>query len=79
MLGGKMCCGVVNDDLVVRVSPGGYGKAVVEPHARPMDFTGRPLQGFVYVGPGGYRTDEDLRKWLKWATDFTASLPVRNK
>ena len=45
MLGGNMCCGVVREDLVVRVSPGSYEDALAEPHARPMDFTGRPPPG----------------------------------
>jgi TfoX/Sxy family transcriptional regulator of competence genes len=75
MVGGNMCCGVVNDDLVLRVSPEDYEKALAEPHARPMDFTGRPLRGFVYIGPDGYRADKALSKWLKRAVGFTASLP----
>lgn len=77
MLGGNMCCGVVNTDLVVRVSPEDYEKTLDEPHTRPMDFTGRPLRGFVYIGPEGYRTDKDLSKWVKRAVDFAASLPMK--
>ncbi len=77
MLHGNMCCGVVRDDLVVRVGPDLYEEAVMEPHARPMDFTGRPLKGLVYVGPGGHRSDEALAKWLKRDVDLTASLPPK--
>jgi TfoX/Sxy family transcriptional regulator of competence genes len=77
MLHGNMCCGVVRDDLVVRVGPDLYEEAVMEPHARPMDFTGRPLKGFVYVGSGGHRSDETLAKWLKRGVDLTASLPPK--
>jgi TfoX/Sxy family transcriptional regulator of competence genes len=79
MVGGNMCCGVVNDDLVVRVGLEDYEKALAEPHARPMDFTGRPLKGFVFVGPDGYRTDKALSTWLKRAVDFAASLPVKER
>jgi len=75
MVRGNMCCGVVKNDLVVRVNPEDYEKALTEPHARPMDFTGRPLRGFVYIGPDGYRTDKALSKWVKRAVGFTASLP----
>jgi len=77
MLRGNMCCGVVKETLMVRIGPEQYEKALVEPHARPMDFTGRPLKGFVYVGSGGYQTDEALRAWLQRAIDFALSLPAK--
>ncbi len=74
MLGGRMCCGVIKDDLVVRVGADSYDAFLAEPHARPMDFTGRPLKWMVYVGPEGYQTDESLGKWVNRAVDFAASL-----
>jgi hypothetical protein len=77
MLHRKMCCGVVGNELVVRVGPGRYQEALNQPHARPMDFTGRPLKGFVFVGLGGYKTDNDLAKWVNQATKFVSSLPVK--
>ena len=49
MVNGNMCCGVLNDYLVVRVGPDRFADALSRPHARPMDFTGRPLKGMVYV------------------------------
>ncbi len=51
MLGGKMCVGVIGDDLMVRVGPDSYEEALAAPHTREMDFTGRSLRGFVYVKP----------------------------
>lgn len=60
MLDGHMYCGVVEDDLMVQVGPYNHGKTLSEPHAKPMDFTCRPLKEMVYVGPEGYRTDESL-------------------
>ena len=74
---GHMCCGVLNDDLVVRVSPERYQKVLAEPHARPMDFTGRPLKGFVFVGPEGCKTEASLRKWIGRSADFIAGLPAK--
>jgi hypothetical protein len=54
MLDNRMCCGVINNDLVVRVGPDQYESALAQPHARRLDFTGRPLKGFVYrVTSGG--------------------------
>ena len=49
MLHGNMCVGVTNDDLMVRVGPEQHAELLALPHARPMDFTGRPMKGFVFV------------------------------
>ena len=76
-VGGHMCFGIIGRDLVVRVGPEGLGDALAEPHARPMDFTGRPLKGFLYVGPAGYRRPADLAKWLRRALSFVGSLPPK--
>ena len=72
-----MCCGVVKDNLVVRVGPKNYEAALAEPYVRPMDFTGRPLRGFVVVSQNGYRTDVDLETWVKQAIEFVSSLPAK--
>lgn len=79
MLRGNMCCGALKKYLVVRVGPEYYPKALSRPHARPMDFTGRPLKGFVYVEPGGYRTDRVLTRWIDLGVDYVASLPKKRR
>ena len=78
-LRGNMCCGTLKDDLVVRVGPERYEQALAEPHARPMDVTGRPIKGFVFVGPDGYRTPASLTKWVRWGVDFAGALPANKK
>ena len=77
-LRGNMCCGIHKNNLMVRVGPKHYEEALSKPHARPMDITGRPLRGFVFVGPGGYRTDKGLTQWVKLAADFALSLPPKS-
>ena len=77
LLKGNMCCGVLKNNLIVRIDPKNYEKALTESHVRPMDFTGRPLKGLVFVDPAGYQTDEDLAKWVKRAVDFASSLPAK--
>jgi TfoX/Sxy family transcriptional regulator of competence genes len=62
---GRMCCGVAGDDLVVRVVESEMSRALARPHVRPMDLTGRPLRGFVFVSPGGCRTNQALKKWIE--------------
>ena len=64
MLNGKMCCGVLNTDLVARVGREAYADALKKPHVRPMDFTGRPLTGYVYVGPAAMHDKRSLRRWV---------------
>lgn len=77
MVRGHMCCGFANQSLMLRVGKAAYPDALDRPHARPMTFTGRPLEGFVYVDPPGYKTDAALAAWLKRGTDFVATLPLR--
>ncbi len=76
LLRGRMCCGILNDDLMVRVGPERYVAALARPHVRPMDFTGKPLSGFVYVDSPGVKTGAALAKWLREATEYAASLPA---
>ncbi len=78
MLDGRMCCGIIGRDLMVRVGPERYEEALARPHTRPMDFTGRPLTGFVYVAPAGYRSDVALRSWIRWCVAFVSTLPAKS-
>lgn len=65
LLHGKMCCGVLKDDLIVRVQPKDYEAALQEAAVRPMDFTGRPLKGFIYVSSEGCQTERELSRWIE--------------
>jgi TfoX/Sxy family transcriptional regulator of competence genes len=71
---GSMCCGLTNAALMVRVGPDHYDEALAQPHARPMDFTGRPLAGMVYVDPKGYETDEALAGWIQRGVGFASAV-----
>jgi TfoX/Sxy family transcriptional regulator of competence genes len=74
---GRMFCGIANDDLMVRVGPEEYETALEKPHVRPMDFTGRPMKGYVYVAPAGRRTDAALTAWVTLSASFVGTLPAR--
>jgi TfoX/Sxy family transcriptional regulator of competence genes len=71
---GHMSVGIVQDKLMVRVGPEDYERALKERHARPMDFTGRPMKGFVYVLPAGYEADGDLARWVERGVQHAISL-----
>ena len=77
MLKGNMTVGVTGDDLMVRVGPNGLDDALSQPHARPMDFTGRPMKGFVYVDSAGTEKDESLKQWVQRGVAFAQSLPAK--
>jgi TfoX/Sxy family transcriptional regulator of competence genes len=67
MVAGRMACGVIHDDLMVKVGAEGHDTALAEPHTRPMDFTGRPMRGMVYVDRVGTASDADLGRWIERA------------
>jgi TfoX/Sxy family transcriptional regulator of competence genes len=77
MVKGRMCCGVVGRELMVRVGPETYAEALAQPHAREMTFTGRPLAGMVYVAAAGLETDPALRAWTMRGWRFVSTLPIK--
>ena len=77
MVGGNMACGVTSDELMVRVGPDNYENALSRPHARPMDFTGRPMRGMVYVARPGFESRRDLAAWVESGASFARSLPPK--
>lgn len=77
MVGGHMAIGIVGDELMVRVGPDAYERALARTHAREMDFTGRPTKGFVFVDRAGIRTRRSLESWVALGTTFASSLPPK--
>ena len=77
MVQGNMCCGVLNGELMVRVGADAYAEALSQPHARPMDFTGRPMVGFLYVGSPGLASEQGLAAWIQRSLDFILTLPPK--
>ena len=78
MVRGHMCCGVDAERLMLRVGPENYTEALRRSHAREMDFTGRPLKGFVFVELAGVRTAPLLKAWLAMALAYVTALPQRS-
>jgi TfoX/Sxy family transcriptional regulator of competence genes len=77
MVRGNMSVGVNGEELMVRVGPEQHQAALTQPYARPMDFTGRPMKGYVFVGSEGLEGDEDLETWVKRAIMFALTLPPK--
>ena len=79
MLRGNMSCGVTNTgvDLMVRVGPDAHAETLGRKHARPMDITGRPMKGFVFVDPAGTRTTAQVARWIELGVGFARTLPAK--
>ncbi|NNE19319.1 MAG: TfoX/Sxy family protein [Myxococcales bacterium] len=75
---GHMACGVIGDELMVRVGPDAYAEALEKPGAREMDFTGRPMQGMVYVRARGLQPAPRLKAWVEQGLSYARSLPPKN-
>ena len=77
LLHGNMACGIINDDVIVRVGKETYETALALPHTRKFDITGKAMTGWVMVSPEGHRSDEALAAWLQKGIDVSTSLPPR--
>jgi TfoX/Sxy family transcriptional regulator of competence genes len=74
---GNMACGIVGDELMVRVGPREWSDALRHAHTREMDFTGRSMKGMVYVEEAGFAEDVDLATWVERGTAYARSLPAK--
>jgi len=77
-LNGHMMVGIVKESLMARVGEAAAFEALSRPGARPMDFTGKPMKGYLFVDPVGITEDHDLEAWIALAKNFVASLPAKN-
>ena len=77
LMNGNMCCGVVRDELMLRLGKDEASAALEEEHTREMDFTGRAMKSMIYVRPQGCQTAEDVSGWVDRAVRFASSLPPK--
>jgi TfoX/Sxy family transcriptional regulator of competence genes len=77
LLNGNMLVGVWKDSLIVRLDPDDYDDALLEPHVKEFDITGRPMKGWVLVAAAGVESDEELRTWIGRAVKFVGTLPAK--
>jgi hypothetical protein len=77
LLDGKMVVGISGAKLMARVGVERYQDALALPHVREMNFTGKPMKGYVYIDPPGLTEDSDLAAWVSWCAGYVASLPAK--
>ena len=78
LLYGNILVGVWKDALIVRVGPDHYDDALLEPHVREFDITGKPMKGWVLVESEGIEEDDRLKEWIQRATTFVGTLPRKS-
>ena len=74
LFNGNMACGVLNDDLIVRLEHEESERALGEPHTRAFDVNGRAMRGFLFVAPDGIEADDQLAHWVESGANHAASL-----
>lgn len=79
MVNGKMCVGIIKNDLMVRIDPNIYELALREKGCREMNFTGKPMKGFVFIDSTGTRTEKELKSWIDLALDFNKRAKASKK
>jgi TfoX/Sxy family transcriptional regulator of competence genes len=77
LVDGKMFVGISSDKLMARVGAERYRDALARPHVREMDFTGKPMNGYVYIEAMGLADDEELQAWVLWCRAYAANLPAK--
>jgi TfoX/Sxy family transcriptional regulator of competence genes len=78
MLHGNMFAGIIDDELMLRVGPENSEELLARPGARPMDFTGKPMKGYLYVEASAFTSEAGLKDWLGQALSFVGTLPPKS-
>lgn len=77
MYRGHMLVGIIGESLMARVGAAEHAAALKRPFVREMDFTGKPMKGYVYVDPAGFESDADFKRWVERCLSFNATLPAK--
>lgn len=79
MFNHKMCVGIIKDEMMCRIDPNLYEESLKKAGCRPMDFTGKPMKGWVMIAPEALQRMEDLAYWIELALAYNAKAPVSKK
>jgi hypothetical protein len=77
MIRGRMCCGIIDSSLMVRLDPDEADRVADEPHVRPMDFTGKPMRGYLFVDAEGIESPKTLKSWVDRCVTHIETMPVQ--
>ncbi|MCT4624773.1 MAG: TfoX/Sxy family protein [Schleiferiaceae bacterium] len=74
MINGKMCVGIVKNEMMARIGPDAMDEALKMEGCRIMDFTGRPMKGYVFISQDGIDSEENLNYFIELALKFNTEL-----
>lgn len=77
MVNGNLCVGPWKGSLVVRLDRDQHDATQAEPHAGPMDITGKTMRGWALIDPAGVATDQQLAAWVDRAVAYVRTLPAK--
>jgi TfoX/Sxy family transcriptional regulator of competence genes len=77
LLHGHMVVGVWKNSMIVRVGSGSYDEALLEPHVKEFDITGKPMKGWLMVEPQGVDDDRHVKDWIQRALKFVGKLSAK--
>jgi TfoX/Sxy family transcriptional regulator of competence genes len=70
MLNDKMCIGIIKDEMMCRIDPELHQSVIQKPGCRTMDFTNKPMKGYVMVAEEGMRSESDFEYWIGLCLEF---------
>jgi TfoX/Sxy family transcriptional regulator of competence genes len=79
MVNNKMCVGVIKGEMMARIDPEKYDEALEKQGCHPMDFTGRPMKGWVFISPEGLEKIKDMEYWVNLALEFNGKAKASTK
>lgn len=77
LLRGNVACGILGDELLVRVGPERHEEAMRSKEARPFSLTGRPSKGWILIRQAGLKSPASLKRWVEMGLDFAGTLPPK--
>ncbi|GAA4467665.1 TfoX/Sxy family protein [Nemorincola caseinilytica] len=79
MVNGKMCVGIVQDEMMCRIGPHAYEAALEKKGCREMVFTGKPMKGYVYVSDEGMKTNKNFQYWIELCLEYNKEAKATKK
>jgi TfoX/Sxy family transcriptional regulator of competence genes len=79
MLNDKMCLGIVKDELMCRIDPDIHDELIKKKGCRTMDFTNRPMKGFIFVDKSGMKSEKELDSWVSLALEYNKKAKTSKK
>jgi TfoX/Sxy family transcriptional regulator of competence genes len=79
MYNGKMCVGIIKDELMCRIEPSLHDTEVEKHGCRTMDFTKRPMKGYILIEETGMRSQQEFDYWINLALEFNPKAKASKK